>query len=124
MAQMAKKVMHWYDYVTVNLFWLGLNVRNTAVGSVFMPYLVAAFVAPDVKNTALSTMRTVGLIVAMLVQPAIGLLSDRSTSRFGRRRPFIFVGVLFDLIGEDAFRRLLVVVYAQPDERTIRIISR
>ena len=27
------------------------------------------------------------------------------------------------LIGEDAFRRLLVVVYAQPDERTIRIIS-
>lgn len=98
MTQMAKKVMHWYDYVTVNLFWLGLNVRNTAVGSVFMPYLVAAFVAPDVKNTALSTMRTVGLIVAMLVQPAIGLLSDRSTSRFGRRRPFIFVGVLFDLI--------------------------
>jgi MFS family permease len=95
---MPKKVMQWYDYVTVNLFWLGLNVRNTAVGSVFMPYLVAAFVAPDVKNTALSTMRTVGLIVAMLVQPAVGLLSDRSTSRFGRRRPFIFAGVVFDLV--------------------------
>jgi len=92
------KVMRWYDYVTVNLFWLGLNIRNTAIGSVFMPFLVAAFVAPDVKNTALSTMRTVGLIVAMLVQPAMGLLSDRSTSRFGRRRPFIVVGVLFDLV--------------------------
>jgi len=81
------RAMRWYDYVTVNLFWLGLNIRNTAVGGVFMPYLVAAFVAPDVKNTALSTMRTVGLIVAMLVQPAVGLLSDRNTSRFGRRRP-------------------------------------
>ena len=98
MAQVTQKAMHWYDYFTVNLFWLGLNIRNTAVGSVFMPYLVAAFVAPDVKNTALSTMRTVGLIVAMLVQPAVGLLSDRSSSRFGRRRPFIFVGVLFDLV--------------------------
>jgi len=97
-TQTVKKVMHWYDYVTVNLFWLGLNIRNTAVGSVFMPYLIVAFAAPDVKNTALSTMRTVGLIVAMLVQPAVGLLSDRSTSRFGRRRPFIFVGVLFDLV--------------------------
>ena len=92
------KVMRWYDYVTVNLFWLALNIRNTAVGSVFMPYLVAELVEPGVKNTALSTMRTVGLIVAMLVQPAAGLLSDRSTSRFGRRRPFIFVGVLFDLV--------------------------
>jgi MFS family permease len=92
------KVTHWYDYFTVNLFWLGLNIRNTAVGSVFMPYLVAAFVAPEIKNTALSLMSTVGLIIAMLVQPAAGLLSDRSTSRFGRRRPFIFVGVLFDLV--------------------------
>jgi MFS family permease len=98
MTAMTKKVMHWYDYVTVNLFWLGLNIRNTAIGSVFMPYLVAAFVQPEVKNTALSTMRTVGLIVAMLVQPAVGLLSDRSTSRFGRRRPFILIGVLFDLV--------------------------
>jgi MFS family permease len=43
-------------------------------------------------------MRTAGLVIAMLVQPAMGLLSDRSTSRFGRRRPFIFVGVLLDLI--------------------------
>ena len=52
----------------------------------------------EVKNTALGAMRTAGLIIAMLVQPAVGLLSDRSTSRFGRRRPFIFVGVLFDLV--------------------------
>jgi Na+/melibiose symporter-like transporter len=43
-------------------------------------------------------MRAVGLLIAMLVQPAIGLLSDRSTSRFGRRRPFIFVGVMLDLV--------------------------
>ena len=34
-------------------------------------------------------MRTAGLIIAMLIQPAAGLISDRSTSRFGRRRPFI-----------------------------------
>jgi MFS family permease len=51
----------------------------------------------EVKNTALGAMRTAGLIIAMLVQPAAGLLSDRSTSRFGRRRPYIFVGVLLDL---------------------------
>ena len=92
------KRIHWYDYITINLFWLGMNIRNTAVGSVFTPYLVALFVPSGRQNTALGAISTAGLIIAMLVQPAAGLLSDRSTSRFGRRRPFIFVGVLFDVL--------------------------
>jgi len=92
------KRLRWYDFLTINLFWLGLNIRNTAVGSVFTPYLVALFVPENQRNTALGFISTAGLIIAMLVQPAAGLLSDRSTSRFGRRRPFIFVGTLFDLL--------------------------
>jgi len=92
------KPVRWYDHIGINLFWLGLNVRNTAVGSVFTPYLVALFVPEVTRNTALGFISTAGLVIAMLVQPAAGLLSDRSTSRFGRRRPFIFVGTLFDLL--------------------------
>jgi len=92
------KPMRWYDHIGINLFWLGLNVRNTAVGSVFTPYLVALFVPEATRNTALGFISTAGLVIAMLVQPAAGLLSDRSTSRFGRRRPFIFVGTLLDLV--------------------------
>ena len=90
--------LHWYDFITINLFWLGLNIRNTALGSIFMPYLVDAFAPEAIKNTALGGMRTAGLVIAMLVQPAAGLLSDRSTSRFGRRRPYIFAGAVFDVI--------------------------
>jgi MFS family permease len=92
------KKLAWYDLISINLFWLALNIRNNAVGNIFMPYLVALFVAGGVKNTALGEMNTAGLIIAMLVQPAAGLLSDRSLSRFGRRRPFILVGVLLDLL--------------------------
>jgi MFS family permease len=92
------KRFHWYDYLTVNIFWLGLNIRNTALGSFFMPYLVAAFAPEGLKNTALGGMRSAGLVIAMLVQPAAGMLSDRSSSRFGRRRPYILVGALFDCL--------------------------
>jgi len=94
----AMKSLRWYDYITINLFWLGLNIRNQAVGTIFMPYLVDAFVQPETKNTALGLLRAAGLVIAMVVQPAMGLLSDRSTSRFGRRRPFIAIGVLLDLV--------------------------
>jgi MFS family permease len=92
------KRLRWYDYISINLFWLGLNIRNTALGSIFMPYLVGLFAPEAIKNTALGAMRSAGLVIAMLVQPAAGLLSDRSTSRFGRRRPYILVGALFDLL--------------------------
>ena len=92
------KRLRWYDYITVNLFWFGLNIRNTAIGSIFMPYLVEIFAPETIKNTALGAMRSAGLVIAMLVQPAAGLLSDRSTSRFGRRRPYILMGALFDCL--------------------------
>ncbi len=94
----AIKRINWYDLIFINLFWIGLNIRNNAVGTVFQPYLVGKFAPGDWVNTALSIMGNAGLIIAMLVQPAIGLISDRSTSRFGRRRPFILIGTLLDLV--------------------------
>ena len=94
---MNKKNLAWVSLITINLFWLGLNLRNNAVGVIFMPYLVDRFVDEGLRNSALGGMRTAGLVIAMLVQPAMGLLSDRSRSRFGRRRPFLLVGVLLDL---------------------------
>jgi MFS family permease len=92
------KRLRWIDLISLNLFWLGLNIRNTAVGTFIMPYLVEQYAPPNWINTSLSVMRTAGLIIAMLIQPAAGLISDRSTSRFGRRRPYIRIGVLLDLL--------------------------
>lgn len=92
------KRLRWFDFLFINLFWFGLNIRNTAVGSIFTPYLVEQYAPAAWKNTALNAMSTAGLIIALLIQPIAGLFSDRSSSRFGRRRPFILVGVLLDLV--------------------------
>jgi len=40
-----------------------------------------------------------GPISGLVVQPIVGVLSDRNTSKWGRRRPFIFFGTLFIIIG-------------------------
>jgi MFS family permease len=50
--------------------------------------------APNNPNTALGFTTFAGLIVAILVQPIVGVLSDRTRSRWGRRLPYFAVGVV------------------------------
>jgi len=92
------KRIRWYDHITINIYWLGLNMASGSLTPIILPFLVQTFVGEATKNTALGALRSAGLIVAILVQPAAGLLSDRSTSRWGRRRPFIFVGTMLDIL--------------------------
>ena len=50
--------------------------------------------APDHRNTALGLTTAAGLLMATLTQPVVGALSDRTTSRWGRRVPFFIFGTL------------------------------
>lgn len=50
--------------------------------------------APDLPNTTLGILGFVGLLVAMVVQPIVGVFSDRARTRLGRRLPFIIGGAV------------------------------
>jgi MFS family permease len=50
--------------------------------------------APGRASTALGITTFAGLVVAMLVQPVVGVLSDRTRSRWGRRLPYLVLGAL------------------------------
>jgi MFS family permease len=93
-----KRPLRWHDFLTVNAYWLGANIGSGVLTPVLVPFLVALFMPAAQKNSYLATVRMIGLAVAMLVQPLAGMLSDRSTSRWGRRRPFIAVGALFNIV--------------------------
>jgi MFS family permease len=50
--------------------------------------------APDLPNTALGFLGFLGLLVAMVVQPIVGVFSDRARTRLGRRLPFLIGGAV------------------------------
>ena len=52
----------------------------------------------DGKETALAVVTGVGAFVAIIANPLAGALSDRTTSRFGRRRPWLLLGAFFGAI--------------------------
>ncbi|TET85717.1 MAG: MFS transporter [Anaerolineales bacterium] len=92
-----KRAPRWYDYITINIYWMGLTTLSQTNGLIF-PLLVQGFVGEETKGTFFGTLRLWSLMVALLMQAFWGMLSDRSTSRWGRRRPFIFGGTLADLV--------------------------
>ncbi len=49
---------------------------------------------PANKVNDLALISSVSLVLALITQPIVGLLSDRTRSRFGRRTPWMFVGGL------------------------------
>ncbi len=93
---MERKI-HWYDYITINIFYFAITARSQTL-ALIVPLLVQTFVGEDVKGTALGNIRLWGLMGALLFQALAGILSDRSTSRMGRRRPFILIGALSEVV--------------------------
>jgi len=86
-----------FDYISINIYWLGLSTLSQTMSLVF-PLLVQQFVGEEGKGSFFGTLRLWTLMVALLVQALMGMLSDRSTLRWGRRRPFVFLGTLADLV--------------------------
>jgi Na+/melibiose symporter-like transporter len=86
------------DYVKITLFGFALSAFWSSLHLVILPLRLLDFVPEALKNTYLDLLILTGLILAIAVQPIAGALSDRSTSRWGRRRPFVLLGGLFILL--------------------------
>ncbi|HEY2061722.1 MAG TPA: MFS transporter, partial [Amycolatopsis sp.] len=55
---------------------------------------VQSLVGPDDAVAALGTVSSAGAVAAFLANPVFGRISDRTTGRFGRRRPWLVTGSL------------------------------
>lgn len=96
--------IRWHDLITINSYWFALSTRSQTISPLIIPLLVQLFVGEEIKGSAVGQMRLWALMTAVLVQALAGMLSDRSTSPLGRRRPFILFGtvgevIVFTLIG-------------------------
>lgn len=88
----------WYEpYLTSSMFF-ALSTRSNIMTPLLLPLLVQAFVGEELKGTYFGILRLCSLMVALLVQAIAGILSDHSTSKLGRRRPFILAGSLLDIV--------------------------
>jgi len=82
----------------LSVYWLGLIAVINGIGVILQERIKDLVPDATVQYTTLGVIQGAGVIIAVLVQPMAGSLSDYTISRFGRRKPYILVGTLLDVL--------------------------
>jgi MFS family permease len=83
--------------VQIALYWLGINVIWGGMGIVLQER-VPDLVPEGEAGRYLALQSIVTVIMAILIQPTIGMISDYTVSRWGRRKPYIAIGATLDVV--------------------------
>jgi len=86
------------DYIKITIFGFALAALWSSLHTIIIQVRLLDFVAESQKNTYLGLLAGTGLILAMIVQPIAGAISDRSGFGWGRRRPYILLGTILTLL--------------------------
>lgn len=87
------KSLSFFRLLAITAFSFALTLVSNTLEPAVLGHKVLELV-PDGRNTALGFTTFAGLIVAILVQPIVGVFSDHTQSRLGRRLPYFIAGTL------------------------------
>lgn len=83
----------------LSLYWFSTSVLWTAVLITTLPSQAYTIGGDVIKGQTLGQVLLAGAFVSMVVAPICGAISDRTFTRWGRRRPWIVIGTLVSLLG-------------------------
>ncbi len=94
--------LSWWRLLAVTAYWLAITVLWGAMTFTIIPRLVESAGVlgrsdHPLVGLAIGVITTGGVIIAILVQPTMGAISDHTRSRMGRRKPYIVAGTFMDL---------------------------
>jgi MFS family permease len=99
--------------VRISLFWLGLTSIDAVVNAAVASRLKFDHLVPaGTEGSSLAIVAVLTFVFSVAVQPTVGSISDYASTRWGRRKPFIVGGALFDalfLIGIASANSLLAI---------------
>jgi len=82
--------------VQLSVYWLGIQAIWGGVG-VFTQERIPELVPAGQGGSYLALTGWLILPVVLLVQPTVGMISDYTQSRWGRRKPYIAIGTVLDV---------------------------
>jgi MFS family permease len=85
--------------IRLSLYWLGLSSIFAGLSQIMQGRIQFDHLVPKgQEGSALFSINIVGSLVAIAVQPTIGSISDYTITRWGRRKPYILIGSILDVV--------------------------
>lgn len=94
----APRRVSFFDQINMNVFWMANQFHWNALLAVVIPSMVAYYLGDANKDINLTLVVAWGTLVAFFVNPLVGAISDYARFRMGRRRPFMIIGTIFNVI--------------------------
>ena len=91
-----RALLPWRQLGLMSVYWFGINAVWGGY-EWFGQAQVELIVGRGARGTVTGSMEMLGALVAVLVVPTSGVISDYTTSRFGRRKGYIITGATLDL---------------------------
>ncbi len=82
----------------LSIYWFGINAVWGGLDGVILQERIPGLVDPSVGGRALALVKILAVLMAIVVQPTIGSISDYTMSRWGRRKPYIAIGATLDVV--------------------------
>jgi MFS family permease len=89
--------------LAVTAYWLAITTLMGALTFSVIPRLVESdgvlgSAQHPLAGLAIGAITTIGVVIAIVVQPTMGAISDHTRHRLGRRKPFIIAGTAMDVV--------------------------
>jgi MFS family permease len=85
--------------VRMSLYWFGLSSIFTGLTAILTGRIqFGGLGEPGSEGATLFALNVLGAGIAVVVQPTVGTISDYTISRWGRRKPYIFIGTILDVV--------------------------
>jgi MFS family permease len=86
------------DFLVLSLYWVAIGYLWNSLTALILPDLIIQLVGREHEGLASSFLKSIGTLMAVVWQPVVGAVSDRTTTPWGRRRPFILAGTSGDVL--------------------------
>ena len=86
-----------FEQISINVYTFAGNFQFQSLVIIVIPSLVVKFLG-DAKYINLPMVMIWGTLLGFAINPLVGAISDYATFRLGRRRPFLIIGTIFNVI--------------------------